>query len=340
MSLGLLTAPLLAGVVFERAGYTAVFAMAYALVGFDILLRLALVEKKVAARWLPDQNAPGNTLESDNQKVEHVVSPSDIGTSKEVGLPNQTPETRKPFTKSSQPPTLPQPQKTLRSRLPPVLSLLYSRRLLSALFGALIQAALITAFDSVLAIRAARIFNWNSTGAGLLFLPLVLPSFLAPIVGYLTDRVGARYPAALGFLLAAPPLICLRFVTENSLRQKVLLCALLAMVGLALTFTMPPVMTEISKVVEAKERNMVVNGEKGWGKGGGVAQAFGLYNMAFAAGCLAGPLLAGFIVDEEGWGVMSWVLGLLSAVTAFPTWLWMEGWIGKAWQREGRAGEV
>jgi MFS family permease len=348
LSLGLLIAPLLAGVVFERAGYTAVFAMAYALVGFDILLRLALVEKKVAARWLPVQDQPegsgGNTLESTNQESGLVVSSSGPHTTKEAGLlPSHSTNVEKASIESSQPqpiPGVPQARNSLRSRLPPVLSLLYSRRLLSALFGALIQAALITAFDSVLALRAAKIFGWQSTGAGLLFLPLVLPSFLAPVVGYLTDRIGARYPAGLGFLLAAPPLVCLRFVTENSLRQKVLLCALLALIGLALTFTMPPVMAEISKVVEAKEKNMAANGEKGWGKGGGVAQAFGLYNMAFAGGCLVGPLLAGFIADEKGWNTMSWVLGLLSAVTAVPTWLWMEGWIGKDLRRDGHVEAV
>lgn len=54
MSLGILIAPMLGGIVFDHAGYNAVFAMAYVLVGVDIILRLLLVEKKVAARWNPD----------------------------------------------------------------------------------------------------------------------------------------------------------------------------------------------------------------------------------------------------------------------------------------------
>src|ERR1051326_8098006 len=52
LSLGLLLAPLLGGIAFDRGGYNAVFAMCYGLVGLDIIMRLLLIEKKEAARWL------------------------------------------------------------------------------------------------------------------------------------------------------------------------------------------------------------------------------------------------------------------------------------------------
>ncbi|KAI4631703.1 uncharacterized protein J4E87_002409 [Alternaria ethzedia] len=51
MSIGMLISPLLGGIVYDKAGYNAVFGMCYALVGLDVILRLLLVEKKVAARW-------------------------------------------------------------------------------------------------------------------------------------------------------------------------------------------------------------------------------------------------------------------------------------------------
>lgn len=46
MSLGVFLGPLLGGVVFERAGYNAVYAMAYVLIALDVVLRILLVEKK------------------------------------------------------------------------------------------------------------------------------------------------------------------------------------------------------------------------------------------------------------------------------------------------------
>ncbi|KAF2197813.1 MFS general substrate transporter [Delitschia confertaspora ATCC 74209] len=357
MSLGILVAPLLGGIVFERAGYDAVFAMAYALIGLDIVLRLALVEKKVAGRWNPvqapgDENGRGGGVENLEEREGDIrdlagTSTSAPGREKSPSSPTlQAPisqnhththtHTLTPSPTPSHPPQ--QAKRPLRTRLPPLVSLLYSRRLLSALFGALIQAALMTSFDSVLALRAANIFHWHSTGAALLFLPLVIPSFIEPLVGYITDRIGPRYPAAFGFLLAVPPFVCLRYVTDNTIRDKVLICALLGIIGLALALTFPPFMAEISAVVAGKQAKMLEKGEKGYGEGGAYAQAYGLFNMAFAGGCLVGPLLAGFVVENRGWGTMSWVLGLLAGVTAIPTFLWMGGWIGDARKKKPAEG--
>lgn len=327
MSLGILISPLLGGVVYDHAGYTAVFAMAYGLIGLDIVLRLLLVEKKVAARWdmdsvgrlpvianavLPDREAADHTEQQitaiDPEKSVPVdanrLKGDDEGVTPEINLHQRR-----------------------RDRLPPVLSLLYSRRLLAALFCSLIQAMLITSFDSVLTIHAARIFNWTSTGAALLFLPIVIPGFLAPLFGWLSDKYGGRYMVAAGFLCACPPLVALRFIDENTIQDKVLLCALLALTGLFLALTFPAIMAEISSVVESKERSMLESGRKGFGPGGAYAQAYALFNVAFAGGCMAGPLLAGFIAQDKGWATMSWVLGLLSGVTFVPAFFWLGGWL-------------
>lgn len=344
MSLGLLVAPMLGGIVFDRAGYNAVFGMAYALVGVDIVLRLLLVEKKVAARWDPEaarrlrEIRGGVEMEGDvaggggneeqehgdisGEQHQHTISTPAPATDPEKGITTTSTPPQDP----APPPSSPPPRIRVRDRLPPVLSLLYSRRLLAALFIAIIQASLLTSFDSVLTIHVARIFHWTATGAALLFLPIVIPSFLAPLFGYLSDRIGGRYPASIGFLLACPPLVCLRFVDEDSIKDKVLICALLALVGLTLSATFPALMAEISIIVEAKEKKMLANGGEGYGKGGAYAQAYGLFNVAFAAGCMIGPLLAGFIVEDRGWETMAWVLGMLSAVTAVPTFVFIGGY--------------
>lgn len=318
MSLGILIAPLLGGIVFDRAGYDAVFGMAYGLIGLDIILRLLLVEKKVAARWDTVAEVQAK-MAADSQTIAPTFAQTEASDT-EKGL-------------GSDGSVIPQTQADTdlrvrrRDRLPPVLALLYSRRLLAALFCALIQAALITSFDSVLTIHAANLFGWNSTGAALLFLPIVIPSFLAPAFGWFSDKYGGRYPVAVGFLGACPPLICLRFVDENTINDKVILCALLALTGLFLSLTFPPIMAEISSVVEAKEKNMLAVGRAGFGPGGAYAQAYGLFNMAFAGGCMVGPLLAGFIAEDRGWSTMALVLGILSAITAVPGCLWLGGWI-------------
>ncbi|KAI3394131.1 hypothetical protein diail_3184 [Diaporthe ilicicola] len=58
MGLGLLLAPLLGGIVFSRAGYYAVFGMCFGLLTVDIMLRLVMIEKQVAAKWTKEDSHP------------------------------------------------------------------------------------------------------------------------------------------------------------------------------------------------------------------------------------------------------------------------------------------
>lgn len=54
MSVGLLISPVIGGAVYAAAGYYAVYYIAFAVIFCDIVLRLVLVEKKVARQWLND----------------------------------------------------------------------------------------------------------------------------------------------------------------------------------------------------------------------------------------------------------------------------------------------
>lgn len=192
---------------------------------------------------------------------------------------------------------------------------------------------MLSCFDSVVPLYVKDLFGWTSTGAGLIFLPIVVPSLFSPVVGWLTDRYGARWPATLGFVLACPMFVCLRFVNRDSMSQKVLLCALLALIGLALTLSMPPLMAEITYLVSAKEKR-----HPGiFGAGGAYAQAYGLFNMAFAGGAVVGPIWAGFVNESAGWGTMGWSLGILSLVASVPTALYVGGDI---WRKDKRNGVV
>lgn len=326
MSAGVLVAPLLGGVVYNRAGYYPVFYMAFGLIFLDILLRLLLIEKKIAHQWLDQedsQGAAGAELRS-----------SDTNHGEESKLEMETlPTSGAPETKEEQGTQMaqdhtgasasPAPRSKRRTKLPPVLGLLASRRLLAALWGCIVQGSLMTAFDSVLPLFVKRIFHWDSTGGGLIFFALFIPSFVAPLVGAISDRYGPRWLTVTGFLAAIPFWVLLRLVTRDTLRQKVLLCALLALIGVALCVAMTPLMAEITYVVEAKEKRS----PGVFGPGGAYAQAYGLFVTAFAAGTLIGPVWAGFVQDQDGWGTMTWTLALFSLAGAVPAFIWTGGLI-------------
>lgn len=156
-------------------------------------------------------------------------------------------------------------------------------------------------------------------------LKLFLVHKLILSVGRLTDRYGPRFIAGTGFLLALPFYVCLRLVTHGGIRQKVLFFALLLLIGAALALISTPIFTEIIHIVYAKERQRPGI----FGRGGATGQAYGLFNMAYAAGTIAGPLMTGYIEIDAGWGTMGLSLGLLSAVTSVPVLLLTGGWVGK-----------
>lgn len=342
MSLGLLIAPLLGGVVFQRAGYNAVFAICYAFIVLDFLFRIFFIEKKDAMKWL-DQ--PGSTATATTTAAATCPATdlADDVTSTVITTTSSVPEEssearrihasgcedREKGSSTSARPTRHENRtvnddstvEVKKSRLPAFVTLLASRRLLASLFACLVEAALIASFDSVLPLFVYQTFHWYSLQAGILYLAIVIPSFVSPVVGYLCDRYGPRWLATAGFVCAAPLFVLLRLVNHNSTGQKVLLAALLALIGLALTSTFQPLMAEISYVVSAKEKAR----PGAYGKGGAYAQAYGLFNMAWAGGALVGPIWAGFIEKQAGWGTMAWSLGLLSGLTAIPTAIWVGG---------------
>ncbi|KAI4195261.1 MAG: hypothetical protein LQ348_002488 [Seirophora lacunosa] len=388
MSVAILVAPLLGGVVYDRGGYYGVYYMAFALIVLDIILRMAMIEKKVAQKWheaaertsapnpAEEEKAPPRFSQRKDSWLPHPDSVLHLTLSeKKVDRkwtvedgPRPEPATPPPdesWTKRTSPTCKsdtiverpeaeaaeapaqadslcycqPQPDPSSSTvaargrRHAPIVILLSSRRLLSALFCALVQSALLTAWDAVLPLRVSRLFGWHSLGAGLIFLPLVLPSFIAPLVGAFSDRYGARLPTTIGFVLSMPFLILLRIVDHGGKQQIVILCVLLTLLGIALTIIMTPLLAEITYILNAKERHHPgLFGEKG-----AYAQAYGLFNCAFAGGMLVGPLWAGFVVEKSGWGTMCLSLGILAVVTAVPAFLFMNGWIGR--RKRGSADE-
>lgn len=300
-SIGVLIAPLLGGVVYNKGGYYSVFAMCFGLLAVDIVLRLAIIERKDAKQWLvdPTPDNTGNTAaDPSSAETEKGSSPTLDAT---VGSSPTTPAAS--------------PGLSLR----PMFELLRKPRLLAALWGTLIHGIVQTSFDSTLPLLVESIFGWNSTGAGLVFLPLVMPAFLSPLIGFLGDRYGPKWLAAGGYLLATPFLICLRFVDEDSMNHKVMLCGLLAGVGIAIALVFGPLMAEISWAVQGDEQDEQDESPVPY------ALAYGLWNMAYSGGAMLGPIVGGMIRDTAGWGTVGWCLGLLTFVTAIVQVIWIGG---------------
>lgn len=308
MSIAILIAPLLGGIVYAKSGYYAVYYMGITLIAVDILLRLLLIEKKQASKW--------DTAEEPSHEANQISSvrqaPPTVAIEHVRAIARDTPPSSQTLDK--------------RFHLPPVLSLLASGRLLSAAWCVFAQSVILTSWDAVIPLRVADVFGWTSLGAGLIFLPLTIPSFVAPAIGVCSDKRGPRFPIFLGFVIGTPALVLLRLVSHSDVRQIVLLCVLLTVLGVAYTLVITPLLAEFTYAVDAEEKK---RGEGCFGDIGAYAQAYGLFMTAFAGGMLVGPLWGGLIELSAGWGTMSWTLGLLSAVSAVPAGLITGGYLWK-----------
>ncbi|KAH8425040.1 MFS transporter [Aspergillus melleus] len=322
MTLGIMGGPLLGGVIYEHGGYYAVFGLAFGLVGLDIVFRLVMIEKKHAVRWLPrdpvqeeaeDKKIIPPTAETNNQNsLDKPQPPSE-----------QLPSTPEPATESDATPDKSASPRPRKGALGALQHLLASERMLASLWAYFIVSVVLTCFDSVLPLYVEETFGWAQTGQGLIFIPLSVPHILDPLVGYVIDTYGEsrRYLAAGALIASVPILVLLRFVTHNSMGQKVLLCALLVLTGVCLSVLLPSVMVEASYVVQDKEEQT----PDIFGKGGAMALSYGLLNSAFAAGTIIGPFFAGFIRESAGWGTMTWAMAILTGVSVVPSLLCLGG---------------
>jgi MFS family permease len=341
-SIGILIAPLLGGVVYGRGGYYSVFAMCFGLLTVDIVLRLSIIEVKEARKWLPDYadgpqasaaDAAQPVSKQDGPDTQHgvgLIPGEDSPASMEKGgiVPSPAPAAATTSPEAEGEATA-QSSSGLVAAIKPFIQLLSKPRLLAALWGTLVHSVIQTSFDSTLPLLVESTFHWDSIGAGLVFLPIVLPSVLGPLIGALGDRYGPKWLATGGFLFATPFLVCLRFVAENKIEDKVMLCGLLVGVGIAIALVFGPLMAEITWSVTEDGSNKEAMSAAPY------AQAYGLYNMAFSGGALVGPLVGGLIRNSAGWPTVCWVLGLITVFTAVTQFFWVGRPVPfKFWRRE------
>ena len=124
---GFLLGPFLGGVVYNSGGYNAVFWFAYPILALDMVMRLVLIEKKVAAQWTGESN--GN-LESDLETAQRIPS---VGSR--------------------------EPQVIQRRKGLVIFLMLRQRRVLISSWALLAQGILLSAFDAVC--TRLHLFNMN-----------------------------------------------------------------------------------------------------------------------------------------------------------------------------------
>lgn len=147
MSIALLLAPVIGGVVYNHAGYYAVYYVAFGFVGLDIVLRLTLIEKKIARQWNrePENESSEVEVEVEVEKTSSTNSPNDGPPGKSPGIANEEVLAMESATdvgrRDEHASILTANQGKHKGR--PVIALLKSPRLLAALYGILVESGIL-----------------------------------------------------------------------------------------------------------------------------------------------------------------------------------------------------
>ena len=195
----------------------------------------------------------------------------------------------------------------------PILACLNNASLLVAFLVAFVQAALLSSFDATVPTTATDYFGFDSLKSGLLFIPIGVPDLLfGPLGGWLVDRLGTKPVAVAGYAYCVPVFALLRIPHPGGKDQIIIYSVILALCGIGVSAIGAPSIVEAGAVVERYHR---ANPEF-FGEDGPYAQLYGISSMVFSAGLTFGPLIAGSLSENVGYGNMNAVLAGICAITA------------------------
>ena len=314
ISIGPLLAPVLGGVLYDTTGLIGVFGVGIAMLVVDLVMRILVVEKKVAARYhTGNPNAASdlaNTSYGDQEQAQGIEQAN----GEEAPLLGDKKDELADFKLSPDQPRI--------AKMVPILPCLANPRLLTALLVALVQALLLGSFDSTVPLIGQDLFNFTSLEAGILFLPLgVADLVLGPLWGWCVDRYGTKPVAVTAYTYLVPILILLRIPHGGDIRQAFLYGGLLAFCGVGLAGIGAPSIVEAGAVVQKYHE---ANPEF-FGDNGPYAQLYGLNSMVFSAGLTLGPEIAGELKQVIGYGNMNIILAAICAATALLCFVFIGG---------------
>ncbi|OJZ90305.1 hypothetical protein ASPFODRAFT_124364 [Aspergillus luchuensis CBS 106.47] len=193
----------------------------------------------------------------------------------------------------------------------------------AAVLNTMSQAALRAAFNATLPVYLRDTFNWGPSSVGAIFFALQVPIiFLSPLFGHLRDRVGMRYPTAVGWALLCP-LMCYLGVPGRDVSQasgnhtdaEIAFIVCICGIGLVMSSVQGAGSFHMRFLLEEVEKDTPTL----FGPNGGRARCFALVSISFNVGLMLGPVVTGLLFESAGYYYMNIVLGVACMGVAVVT---------------------
>ncbi|GAA5798433.1 major facilitator superfamily domain-containing protein [Helicostylum pulchrum] len=174
-----------------------------------------------------------------------------------------------------------------------MIDLLKNWRIMSSILVVMVSASVFSGVEPALPIHLQDTFNASASTVGLVFVAMVIPAFLAPVIGHISDKVGRQAITASGLILMAivAPLVALNYSSIYYIIPP------LMVFGFSSPVTLTPILPEMGETVN----------EMG---GAAYAQVYALYNMAYSIGMFVGPVVAGLIMTAYGFETLMLVFSV------------------------------
>ncbi|GAA5859798.1 hypothetical protein JCM8547_007033 [Rhodosporidiobolus lusitaniae] len=328
-SLGQSIGPPVGGTMYARLGYRAPFIFSIILVAFDMLLRLCIVEKHIALKYIraglveiKGFEAPGYEAEKEKENKGDGESDGTIV----APLADATEGDKTTEKKTAEAVMEKREGKGWMSRVPDeflgFIILVQSPRALVSIALTFLNGYIVGGMlDTGMTIYLENEYGLDSLGAGLVFLGTVVPTFFAsPAAGWITDKYGTKWIMVFGVLLSAIsyPLLIIR-------GPLALFVFFLVLLGISISCFITPVTVDLS--ICAADTNGAMQ----------TAHVFAMFNMSFSIGSFIGPIVGGQIINavqiRTGWLALAIMATGLTALTLPLVVIWVGGKL--TWGKKG-----
>ncbi|KAJ5160180.1 MFS transporter [Penicillium canariense] len=284
-SAGMITGPMISGLILETFGYWFTWSVPVAILVVDVVARLLMVENPESA---------STKASSDAHETDPLV---DSAACRERS-----------------------PEGSTMSAANFWRMMLSNSRVMTALLIGIWGSTLMTSFNATLPLHVLDIFGWGPSRVGMMFFLLAMPGVpISPLAGYLRDRIGTRTPAFIALGMQGVFLVLLGFAGNKQFewasasgRGQALYILCCVVFGTLRPFVSGIGPVELTAVVKAEEaRNPGIFGPRG-----GLSRVFSLVEVAATSGMTLGPIVAGALTERFGYYQMCWTFSVISIIMA------------------------
>ncbi|KAJ5425175.1 hypothetical protein N7465_000245 [Penicillium sp. CMV-2018d] len=296
-SAGLISGPVISGLLFEKLGYWATWTAPFTLLILDFISRLVMIE------------APHESLPTRSPSLIAVTDATSERNETSPLLQDTTSSNKRLWGNFEW-----AGQQKLATQSFFYRDMLGNGRVLTALLVSVASGSVMASFDTTVPLHVREVFGWGTSTTGLIFVCLEIPVIIVgPLSGWIRDCIGVRYPAMCS-MVAWALLIWLLGIPGNGhfpwasskIQGSVIYIATMLGIGVVAPFLSGLAILEVTALVKQRQTEQ----PNIYGPHGGLARASSMVDVAVTLAMTVGPIISGALHATVGYYYMNLTFGI------------------------------